>query len=502
MADRYEFPRVPAAQAGVSPRAVADMLRDWAQKGLEIHSFMLLRGGKVAAEGYWSPYRAGDVHMLNSLSKSFTSTAILFAIQEGLLSPDDKVISFFPEKAARLNISEKMRRLTLRHLLSMCTGHEPSADFIFAEDDCVSAFLASEIKGEPGGRFSYNTGATFMLSAALQARTGQNLVEFLRPRLFEPLGMSDGIWSEMTRDGICYGGFGLNVTTDDIARLGMLYLGRGEFNGKRILDAALIDEASRRHISNCGSSQTPWLDDPALADYSADVDPSNDWGMGYGWQFWRCIPEGVYRGDGAFGQFCIVMPRQDAVLAITAGTGDMQGILFSVWDKLLPGLGGSCTNDGQAGLDAMLAGLSLPPAESGDSSPLAANIGGTCYKFEFRGTPFDAKFDFDGDMLNIAVDVHGKQYMVKAGYGRHIYNRLEYENNGRTFAPPFRFMIAPDFAASWAWNKNGALVVKFILTKYAYTETAEIKFCGDKATAYVTMNLQVEPPFTVEGTRE
>ena len=176
MAERFEFPRVPAADAGISPRAILDMLRDWADKGHEIHSFKLLRGGKVAAEGYWHPYRAGDVHALFSLSKSFTATAILFAIQEGILSPDDRVVSFFPEKAAKLKISEKMQRMTLRHLLSMCTGHEPNADFIFGSDDCVAAFLESEIKGEPGGRFSYNTGATFMLSAALQAKTGQTLI--------------------------------------------------------------------------------------------------------------------------------------------------------------------------------------------------------------------------------------------------------------------------------------------------------------------------------------
>ncbi|MGI6203479.1 MAG: serine hydrolase domain-containing protein [Eubacteriales bacterium] len=498
---RYEFPRVPAAEVGIAPHAVLDLLRDWQEKGLELHSFMLLRQGKVAAEGYWHPYRAGDVHMLNSLSKSFTSTAILFAIQEGILSPDDAVVSFFPERAANLKISEKMRRLTLRHLLSMCTGHEPSADFIFAEHDCVSAFLESEIQGEPGGRFSYNTGATFMLSAALQAKTGQNLVDFLRPRLFEPLGMSEDIWSDMTPDGICYGGFGLNVTTDDIARLGMLYLNRGEFAGKRILAPELIDEATRRHISNRADAEYPTLDHPVLADDSVDIDPTSDWGMGYGWQFWRCIPEGIYRGDGAFGQFCIVMPRQDAVLAITAGTDDMQGILHSVWDRLLPGIGGTPSDEGQAELDVVLSGLSLPPAEGSCRLPAAADIDGAQYNFEFRGTPFTARFKFDGDVLCIATEVAGRTYEVMAGYGRHIHNNLGFTLDERTYKPPFRFMIAPDFAASWAWNKTGALVVKFILTKYAYTETAVIKFDGNKASASFKMNLAVEPPMPIEGTR-
>ena len=498
MAERFKFPRVPAAEAGISPRAILDMLRDWAENGHTIHSFKLLRYGKVAAEGYWNPYRAGDVHTLFSLSKSFTSTAILFAIQEGILSPDDKVVSFFPEKAAKLNISEKMQRMTLRHLLSMCTGHEPNADFIFGKEDCVAAFLESEVKGEPGSRFSYNTGATFMLSAALQAKTGQTLIEFLRPRLFEPLEMSDKIWSEMTPDGICYGGFGLNVTTDDIARFGTLYLNRGEWNGKRIIAPELIDKATRRHISNCGSSQTPWLDDPALIDDKADIDPTSDWGMGYGWQFWRCVPEGVYRGDGAFGQFCIVMPKQSAVLAITSGTNDMQGILRSVWNKLLPGMCDDPSPEGQNELERTLESLALPTAEGTDTPPV--DINGAKYIFKDNNQSFNIKFDFEDDTLLI-TSAGEKSLTVKAGYGRYIHNHIDIESDKPSFRSGFIFSLAPDFAMSWAWNKVGALVVKIVLTQHVYTATAEVTFDGDKATVKTTLNLQVQEPHIIEGTR-
>ncbi len=218
IAVKFEFPRAKSYEAGISPAAITAMVNDWAAKDCEIHSFKLLRGGKTVAEAYYAPYRAEYTHVMYSLSKSFTSTAILFAVQEGLLSPDDSVVSFFPEYAAKLDISDRIKRMTLRHLLSMCTGHKDNADFIFGENDCVSAFLTSELTDEPGGRFSYNTGATFMLSAALQARTGQPLDEFLRPRLFEPLGMSGGVMWDKSALGICYGGFGLHVTTDDIAR--------------------------------------------------------------------------------------------------------------------------------------------------------------------------------------------------------------------------------------------------------------------------------------------
>lgn len=496
MAERYELPRVPAAEAGVSPRAVLDLLHDWAKNGHTIHSFMLLRGGKVAAEGYWHPYRAGDVHALFSLSKSFTSTAILFAMQEGLLSPDEPLVSFFPDKAEKLKISDKMRSLNLRHLLSMCTGHEPSADFIFGEDDPVAAFLESELPGEPGARFSYNTGATFMLSAALQARTGQNLLEFLRPRLFEPLGLSDGIWSEMTRDRICYGGFGLNVTTEDIVRFGLLYLCRGEIFGKRILAPELIDEATRRHIPNCKDAKLP-LDHPALADGSVEVDMTSDWGMGYGWQFWRCVPEGVYRGDGAFGQFCVVMPKQDAVLAITASTGDLQNQLRSVWDKLLPGMCDNPSPEGQDELERTLAGLALPAAEG--SGKADVDISGAEYKFVNGEKPFTIRFDFEDDTLVATIGAGGNAYIIKAGYGKHIYNTLPLMVGSPSI---WRGLGASrDIAASWAWNKNGALVVKSILTKHVYTDTAEISFEGDKAIVKLSASPQMQQPLTFEGIR-
>ena len=500
METRCDFPRVPAHEAGVSPRAVLAMLRGWAEKGIEVHSFMVLRGGKIAAEGYWHPYRPGEIHILNSVSKSFTATAILFAIQEGILSPDEPLVSFFPELSAKLNISEKMRRLQLRHLLAMCTGHEPSADFIFGKPDPVAAFLESEIAVEPGTKFAYNSGASFMLSAALQARTGQNLLEYLRPRLFEPLGMSEGISSDMTPDGICFGGFGMYANTLDLAKLGMLYLNRGELFGKRLLKPELIDEATRRHIPNGSSAKLP-LDHPDLADDSVDSEP-HDWGMGYAWQFWRCKHPGTYRADGMFGQEIFVMPKEDMVVAITAGTHNLAGLFDSVWYNLAPGVGDNTSPDGQEELDEYISKLSLPAAEGEKNAPAASVIDGATYKFDLNGTPFTAKFEFDGDILNITAAVSGKTYKVEAGYGRHIYNSLGFENTRRAYRPLFRLPIAPDFAASWAWNKDGALVVKCVLTKHAHTDLATVKLEGGKAVVSIATNLQPEPSLVLEGTRE
>lgn len=321
-------------ELGIPSGAVKAMTEAWEKTGGP-HSFMLLRHGKIAAEGWWKPYAPEKPHMLFSLSKSFTAAAAAFAETEGLLDPDAPVLDFFPEYRDVLRCTDdNIKKLRVRHLLSMCTGHVPSADFIFEYEDCAAAFLASKPETEPGSRFSYNTGATYMVSAVLTKITGMKLADYLGPRLFGPLGIRDAYWDECAR-GISYGGFGLNLKTEDIAKFGLFLLNRGVYDGARLLPAQAVDALTEKHIANSGSTKFPFLDRFEAEDLP-DTDQKSDWAQGYGRQFWRCVPPGVYRGDGAFGQLCVVMPEYDAVLAVTAGTGDMQAELNAVWDNLLP----------------------------------------------------------------------------------------------------------------------------------------------------------------------
>lgn len=287
---------------------------------------MLVKNGYVISESWWKPYAPHEPHQLYSLSKSFTSTAVGMAVHEGLLSVNDPVVKFFPEEMASLGgrVDDKLERMTVRHLLTMSTGHtyEPWPKNA-AEGGCVRAFLSGHIKNEPGSVFLYNSHATYMLSAILQRLTGQTLTRYLTPRLFEPLGIAVPYW-EQCPNGIDFGGFGLNLTTEDIAKFGLLYLQKGMWQGRRLLSEEWIAEATSKQIEN-GGPQT---------------DPHNEWGLGYGYQFWRCR-HNAYRGDGAFGQFCVVVPEQNAVVAITSHTSVMAEELKMVWEYLLPALVGS-----------------------------------------------------------------------------------------------------------------------------------------------------------------
>ena len=313
VADDARLPRSSPESQGVSSQAIREFVETANQKIDTLHSFMLVRHGYVVAEGWWKPESADKPHVLHSLSKSFCSTAVGLAVAEGKLRIDDPVLKFFQEDAPE-NPSDRLKQMRVRDLLTMSTGHETEPKFT-ADVPWVRTFLAHPVPHKPGAHFQYNSPATYMQSAIVQKVTGQTVLEYLKPRLFEPLGIANPEW-KTSPQGISTGGWGLMLRTEDIAKFGQLYLQKGIWNGKQLIPASWIEQATSKQVSN-GS------------------DPARDWDQGYGFQFWRCR-HGAYRGDGAFGQFCVVLPEQDAVIVITADTKDMQAELNVVWDKLLP----------------------------------------------------------------------------------------------------------------------------------------------------------------------
>jgi len=235
------------------------------------------------------------------------------AAADGKLSIDDLVLKYFPDESPA-EVSKNLKAMRIRDLLTMSTGHLTPPK-LTAEESWVKTFLAHPVDFKPGTHFQYNSAATYMLSAIVQKVTGQTVLDYLRPRIFEPLGIAKPDWVSSPQ-GITAGGWGLMLRTEDVAKFGLLYLQKGKWNGKQLVPAAWVEQATARQMSN-GS------------------DPARDWDQGYGFQFWRCR-HGAFRGDGAHGQICLVMPEQDAVLAITANCRDMQAELNVVWDTLLP----------------------------------------------------------------------------------------------------------------------------------------------------------------------
>ncbi|HET9778251.1 MAG TPA: serine hydrolase domain-containing protein [Propionibacteriaceae bacterium] len=319
------LPRGSPESQGVDPAGILAFLDDLeAAPDIEMHSLMIIRHGQVVAEGWWSPYLPEQPHLLYSLSKSFTSTAAAFAIAEGLLDLDATVLSYFPELDREIT-DRRSRSILVRHVAAMASGHlEETIQRTSALDptEPVRGFLLIPPDREPGSVFAYNQPCTYTLAAIVQRVTGQTLIHYLRPRLFDPLGIGQAGW-QRDAAGRDLGYTGLHSTTDAIARLGMLYLQRGVWNGQRLLSEQWVADATRVQVETRVAMEDP-------------NEPKPDWQQGYGFQFW--IARHGYRGDGAYGQFCVVLPEQDAVIATTAGTENMQGILDGVWADLLPAM--------------------------------------------------------------------------------------------------------------------------------------------------------------------
>jgi CubicO group peptidase (beta-lactamase class C family) len=310
------LPRATPESQGVDTEGILNFLQAIQVSELQWHSFMLVRHGHVVAEGWWKPFAPEYKHTLYSLSKSFTSTAIGFLVSEGKITVNDPVLKFFP-KDIPADPGGKLKAMRVKHLLTMNTGHDADTLPALRETTGTSwtkTFLAQPVVHEPGSHFLYNTGATYMLGAIVHSVTGQTLEQYLEPRLFEPLGIVGYDW-EKSPQGLNTAGYGLRIKTEDIARFGQFYLQKGQWESKQMLPKSWIEEATSKQTES--------------------QQGDGDWSQGYGYQFWRCKP-GFYRGDGAYGQFCFVMPEQDAVLVMTSESWDLQKSMNVAYDNLLP----------------------------------------------------------------------------------------------------------------------------------------------------------------------
>ncbi len=446
------LPRSSPESQGIRSAALLEFV-DEADRTIDsLHSVMVVRHGKVVAEGWWSPYGAESRHELYSLSKSFTSTAVGLAIAEGKLSVDDEVLKFFPDDAPD-EPSKNLRSMRVSDLLRMSTGHQ-SEPRLGMDRPWTEGFLAQEVPNKPGTHFLYNTPATYMLSAIVQHATSETVLDYLRPRLFEPLGIEDPTWGTSPQ-GVSLGGYGLSVRSEDIAKFGQLYLQMGEWDGKQLVPRAWVTAATARQTSN-GSN------------------PKSDWDQGYGYQFWRSR-HGTYRGDGAFGQFCIVMPDQDAVVAITSGTGDMQAVLNLVWDKLLPALGAEAlpeNAEAHARLKERLAGLAMRTQEGSSATATESRVAGKTYTFPENDRKIEAialERDDEGGDLTIAIRVDGEERRIACG--RDAWKK------GRVAIGRFPEQPA---AASGAWVDADTFGAKVCLYETPFTITLRLEFAGDE----------------------
>lgn len=461
---KISLPRSSPEKEGISSSDILAFVEAADARIDQMHSLMIVRHGRVVTEGWWNPYDARTPHVLYSLSKSFTSTAVGMAIAEGKLSIDDPVLRFFPEDAPA-EASNNLKAMRVRDLIRMNTGHQTEPQFWRGDPASgnatwVKKFLAHPVQFKPGTHFLYNTPATYMLSAIVQKTTGMTVLDYLRPRLFEPLGIENPTWVT-SPEGITAGGYGLMVRTEEIARFGQLYLHKGMWKGKQLVPAAWVVEATSLQTSN-GSA------------------PNSDWDQGYGYQFWRSR-HNTYRGDGAFGQYCIVIPEHDTVIAITSGVRNMQAVLDLVWEKLLPAFKSKPLPADAASrrrLESKLAGLAvrLPLGQPG--SPIASKVGKRWYQFPENDRGIRA-IAIDLESPALLIRTSGGETRTPIGFGSWIKTPGGFANGiDKLLSVPAH----PIIGAAAAWSAEDVLTIKLVGCETPFYSTMTLRFDGDNVT--------------------
>jgi CubicO group peptidase (beta-lactamase class C family) len=460
------IPRSTPEAQGVPSAVVSRFLDAIKASGQEFHSVMVIRHGHVIAEGWWHPYSQTLKHDLYSLSKSFTGTAIGLAADEKLLTIEDTVISFFPnDKPA--TVSTNLASLKVKHLLSMSVGQEK--DSILTLETTPSGerwektFLSLPVVYQPGLHFLYNSGASYMLSSIIRQVSGHSTHEFLGSRLYEPLGITGATWTE-NAEGNNMGASHLRIRTEDVARLGQLYLQEGRWGTKQILSKEWVTMATKKEIEN-GKND-------------------NSWAYGYGYQFWM-NPTGGFRADGAYGQYSMVLPDKDTVVAITSESVDKAATMATVWDYLYPGikemtpLPPNAAEHGQ--LEKELKALAFTPPFIKSRSSFAAAISGK--KFILDSNPFNAKavsFSFSGDRTVFRLVEDGKpDIVITCG----MKDWITYGNKKPSAHSLFslrRIDFDSVVAASATWKDEHILLLTFRFMETAHGDSLTCIFDGDK----------------------
>lgn len=471
------LPRSTPEAEGVSSQGIINFLDAAKASKHEFHSLMVLRHGKVIAEVWWNPYRPDLKHTMYSVSKSFTATAVGFAVSEKRLTVNDKVVSFFPDDLPA-NVSPNLAELRIKDLLSMSVGHDkdPTGPVV-GEKNWVEAFLQIPVPHKPGTKFVYNSVATFMLSAIVQKVTGQKILDYLQPRLFTPLGIQGLDW-EVNPQGINVGGWGLRLKTEDMAKFGQLFLQKGMWNGKQILPAAWVEEASTMKIM-----QNP--------DAPAEQLKSSDWLQGYGYQMWRSR-HNSYRGDGANGQYILVLPEQDAVIITTAEAPDMQGEINLIWEHLLPAFqpkklpnNAKLQAELKAKIDRQF--IALPPKSFIPATQASLN-GKTYGVFSGNKNLQQVRFDFVDNIATLTLQTDSAQHRIPFAFGQWL------ESTTTKLGPYLvagaqsnRVGIGPyKVAGAYVWKDDKTIELSLRYIESPHTETITCTLDGD----YLSLDFQ------------
>ncbi len=482
--------RTTPESVGISSRSIIKLMDTFKERGIENHSFMILRHGKVCAEAWAYPYNADTPHALYSFSKSVSSTAFGFLVDEKTIVPSTgKPIDFntlvgdvFPgRKTKKEHKYDKL--LTYRNLLTMHSSKKMNLLADKGKIDWIEDYMNASYHSKPGTYWNYCNENSFMLCATVKELTGQTVIEYLTPRLFEPLGIEIPRW-ECNQENVEAGGWGLYLKTEDMAKFILTYLNGGKYNGEQIIPEWYVKEATKKQVNN-------------------DIEKNLDTKAGYGYQFWmNGGPAGGFRADGMFSQHGVALPKYDAVIICTSGCPMEQHNLDALWNVFPDAFSDEPLPEDPAAYDELTKRISeyslneeLPEKprrtefekqingrEYKIRKKLIANIAGfpssimampiTFMDVRTPGNIDNLKFEFKENELQMSWTEKNGEYSesIPAGMdGKYRYGTL---NNG-----PLPYTSA----ATACWNEDGSLDIKIRPVDAVSGRSLKIRFKnGDK----------------------
>jgi CubicO group peptidase (beta-lactamase class C family) len=462
------LPRSLPETQGVSSEAIMAFLDDVAAAKLELHSFMLARNGSVVVEGWWWPYQPQRIHMTHSLTKSVMVCGVALALEDKRFGLDDKVVSFFPEHVPA-DASDNLRAMTVRNLLTMQSGHDHETSgsaWRPLKTSWVAEFMKIPVVYKPGTKMVYTSAASYMLSAIVTKTTGMKLADYIRPRLLDPMGISDFHW-DVSPEGVTPGGNGLSWTTADSLKLGMLHAQKGVWKGKQLLPAAWVADATR---------------------YQTDDD---DGGAGYGYQWWMG-PNKAYFGLGLFTQMSIVFPDQNAVLALFSAISGSKKLKPLIW-KHFPAAfldGPTKPSTATAALRKRTDSLRLLPSLTATRSPLAARISGRSFTIGTNDQQArSVRFDVSGDRIRYQLTDDRGTHSITSGLDAWL------EQDTTMTGARLHHEYEPDVmrvVAGARWIDAATLEMTWQFVEAAFRDTMVCTFDGDRVTLDRRVNLNTQ----------
>ena len=472
MSDILQF--ASPCEAGIAPQDILAFLDDIKDRRMMVHSMLLIRHGKVCAEGYWHPFDKNTLHRMYSVSKTFVSAAVGAVIGEGKLSLDSKVAPFFTDKYEG-ELDPWLADATVRDLLRMETPHAEST-YCFEDPDWLATFFRNKPNHPAGTFFRYDTSGTYTLDVLVQRLTGKGFLEYLKEKALDKIGFSKNAWVVEAPEGYPWGGSGVMCTARDLARFALLVDRDGEFEGEQLLPADYLREAKKKQIDNDVYGYTTPLS-----------------GHGYGYQIWRIFGNG-YAFEGMGGQLALCWPDKDFIAVFT---GDTQGhpmnydvmvdaLRYDIWNKLSDE---PVAADplGELRLSARLAMLEPVPQPGEPSVPFADEVNGRVYEMGPNKMGIERfSFVFEGDEGTFRYDTVRGPKEIRFGLGKYVIGEFPEDHYSgtrirRSANRNYRCM------ATAAWTEAQKFVLRvYVIDDYFGNMAATFGFKGDEAGVIMT----------------